>query len=399
VALQGTIDAFPLTDVLQLLSASAKSGRLLMDGDRGRSSLWIEQGSVVGSSAGSPSPVLAVFELLRYSEGSFAFDGTDDLGGAAPDESFDPTELEQCLGEAAQLLTEWARIETVVPSLRHRVQLVADPGAEVVSLDRDEWAVVVAAGDGPTVAELGRRRGLGEFDCSAAVAGMVARSLVEVLEPDTSDEVDPDLVGAADERADHVTTADPAEGERALDDVLDRLLDDDAAPSTQDEPFPQHFPIDDLVGEATNDAADPWERADPAEGGRAHDDVHRFAAAQTFDVLGVDDDDRVTSPFGSSDDTSIGHEDAERVEGTDATAAAWDEIVAEESAASDPSAEESADEVLRQMQRLSPKAAEAIAAALGAPPAAADDTGSSDDRPAERARGEGDGPITFLGSL
>lgn len=391
MALQGTIDAFPLTDVLQLLSASAKSGRLLMDGDRGRSSLWIEQGSVVGSSAGSPSPVLAVFELLRFSEGSFAFDGADDLDGAAPDESFDPVDLDQCLVEATQLLTEWARIETVVPSLRHRVRLVTDPGADVVSLDRDEWAVVVAAGDGPTVAELGRRRDLGEFDCSAAVAGMVARSLVEVLEPSTSDDVDLDLVGGEADRVDEVAPA----GERALDDVLDRLLDDDAAPSAQNEPFPQHFPIDDLVGEATNDAADPWERADSVP-----DDVHRFAAAQTFDVLGADEDDRATSPFGSTDDTSIAREDAERVDSTDATAAAWDEIVAEESAASDSSAEESADEVLRQMQRLSPKAAEAIAAALGAPPAAAaDDTGSADDRPAERARGEGDGPITFLGSL
>ena len=393
MALQGTIDAFPLTDVLQLLSASAKSGRLLMDGDRGRSSLWIEQGAVVGSSAGTPSPVLAVFELLRFSEGSFAFDGADDLDGAAPDESFDPVELDQCLVEATQLLTEWARIEAVVPSVRHRVRLVADPGVDVVSLDRDEWAVVVAAGDGPTVAELGRRRDLGEFDCCAAVAGMVARSLVEVLEPSTSDDLDLDLVGGEADRVDEVAPAAPPVGEPALDDVLDRLLDDDAAPSAQNEPFPQHFPIDDLVGEATTDAADPWERADSV-----HDDVHRFAAAQTFDALGADEDDRPTTPFGSADDAATGHDTPERVDGTDATAAAWDEIVAEESSASDSSADESADEVLRQMQRLSPKAAEAIAAALGAPPAA-EGSASADERPAEGARGEGDGPITFLGSL
>ena len=56
MALQGTIDAFPLTDVLQLLSSASKSGRLLLEGDRGRAELWIEEGSVIGGDpAGSAS--------------------------------------------------------------------------------------------------------------------------------------------------------------------------------------------------------------------------------------------------------------------------------------------------------------------------------------------------------
>ena len=69
MALQGTIDTFPLAEVLQLLCTANKSGRLTLDGDRGTGVLWVTDGSLIGGEVGGRSvdaPAHLVFELLRF---------------------------------------------------------------------------------------------------------------------------------------------------------------------------------------------------------------------------------------------------------------------------------------------------------------------------------------------
>ena len=68
MALQGTIDSFAMADVLRLLGSSAKSGRLIVNGDRGTANLWLVAGQIVGG--GSPTQlsddiVDVVFDILR----------------------------------------------------------------------------------------------------------------------------------------------------------------------------------------------------------------------------------------------------------------------------------------------------------------------------------------------
>ncbi len=181
MALQGTIDAFPLTDVLQLLSSASKSGRLLLEGDRGRAELWIDEGSVVGGDAGAVTSGAAqlVFELLRFDDGSFVFDVAD----GAPPVAVEPVALIECVGAASELLEEWVRIESVVPSMQHGVAIAAELAGESVSLSADDWRIVAAAGDAPSVGELAARLGLDEFGAGAALAQLVERSLLVVNEP------------------------------------------------------------------------------------------------------------------------------------------------------------------------------------------------------------------------
>ena len=81
MALQGNIDSFSVVDVLRLLGSSSKSGRLVVDGDRGSGSLWLGDGSVLGgtttrtgASAVAAPPSEVLFDVLRFSEGAFVFD-------------------------------------------------------------------------------------------------------------------------------------------------------------------------------------------------------------------------------------------------------------------------------------------------------------------------------------
>jgi hypothetical protein len=382
VALQGTIDAFPLTDVLQLLASSSKSGRLLLDGDRGRSALWIDQGSVTGcegSGAAAPSAAVAVMEMLRFTDGSFEFHAAAG-GDAEPPVALEPMALDACLEQAAELLEEWARIEAVVPSMEHRVRLRDELVEDTVTLDRAAWALVTSIVDRPTVTTVTHRLELDDFATCAGLAALVARSLVEIDDPEPhlpelATELDLSSAGLLD--ADDLSSETPTELNGA---------------ATEAHAFPERFPIDDLLGESSGADEDPWGSIDDAD-----DDVRPFAAAQTFDPVEFE---------------SLGGQDRTV---PDATAEAWDDVVAAstgEHAAThadvptdpataagpqtlDEATEESTDEVLRQMSKLSPKAAEAIAAALNAP------GGGERPQPTEAApaRREDDGPITYLGSL
>jgi hypothetical protein len=363
VALQGTIDAFPLTDVLQLLSSSAKSGRLLLEGDRGRAELWIDEGSVVGGEAGSVVTGAAqlVFELLRFDDGSFVFDALE----GAPGQLVDATPLSTCVTEAVDMLAEWRRIEAVVPSMQHRVELRPELPSPSVTVGSDEWAVLAAAGDGPRVEIVGRRLGLDDFACCAALAALVERELLAVAEPiEPAERFVPELIDSTLDEQDLLVPVEEA--------------------AVADEAFPDRFPIDDLLGQEPVTEAS-WTDDDLAP--------RRFAAAQTFEPLGAD-------AF-TGDRLDADPDLSER------TADAWDEVVsgqvpvaddawhdAAPDSAAQQAVDDTADEVLRQMSRLSPQAAEAIAAALSGPPPAA--AGGQD--PSSERR-EDDGPVTFMGSF
>lgn len=360
MALQGTIDAFPLTDVLQLLATSAKSGKLALDGDRGRTEVWIERGDVVGTDTGTATTAEnLVFELLRFVDGSFVFG--DDTG--RPTRPIDPVPLTSCLAQAASLLDEWKRIEAVVPSPAHRVSLVSELAERSVTLDQSDWTVLVAVGDRPSVDTIGRRLGSDEFSCGALLAALVERGVlvVEAPEPDGGSSL-----------------ADAPEGAEALALVdLGGLSDgagEERAGAGGGDGFPERFPIDDLLGGSDLDSA-AWDEEQDG----------RFAAAQTLEPAASDP----FAPFGG--------------DLNERTAEAWDDVVSGHVGGPgevrlgddpEPASGDGADEVLRQMSRLSPKAAEAIAAALNT-------SGPAESIMYEAAvdDSEGDGPGPFLGTL
>lgn len=330
MALQGTIDAFPLTDVLHLLSTSARSGRFELEGDRGSAALCIEGGSVVGgapvtSGAAPATAASLVFDMLRFSDGAFVFD----VVAAEPgDVVVDPVPLAECLDAARAMAEEWAAVAAVVPSPAHVVSLNPTLPGGTVTLDERTWRVVVSAGRRPSVAALLDELGTDELEGSKAIAGLVERGLVHVTAPVES------LFAPEAEPAVHVTVAEePA------------VVND----------FPDHFPIDDFIGSEHGDANTWAERTlqtEVSEGVDAGWDALIDEALDEFDAAvapGLDDE---PSPTVSVFEAEPAQVTVSMGPGTDEAA---------EPVAAQP---DSTDEVLRQMARLSPQAAEAIAAAL-----------------------------------
>jgi hypothetical protein len=399
VALQGTIDTFPLTDVLSLIGSSATTGRLSVDGDRGHAEIWVDAGRVVGGEAlgmqvGDAAEL--VFELLRFDDAAFEF--TAVASADLPEFELTPEQLPEALAAAAELRTQWDEIEAVVPSLAHRVRLVPELPEDELVVDAALWSVLVVAGTSPSIAGLGDELGLGEFGACAAVASLVERSLATVEEPSMQLAVPepPAAPAPAPEMDDDA----PSAAAWAL---------EVAADPERSTAFPDRFPIDDLIGDDAIEQDDPWTSPEMEQL-----EAQRRADTETAGSVSFSSLPPIESvPFGGfgdpDGDRDAVDEQAEPEHTARTTAAAWDDMVEPEPAAADvaegvatddlrlaggPSRaeEDTADEVLRQMSKLSPKAAEAIAAALStvpAPPAGEERDDDQDDG----------GPVSFLGSF
>jgi hypothetical protein len=282
VALQGTLDTFALPDVLRLLAATKKTGRLRITGARGTGSVWVAAGEVAAvDSTHAPhatDSVDCLFELLRFEEGAFTFDAE-----ATHDDPSQPTDVEILLAQAEGLLEEWRTIESVVPSLDAWISLRADLPTPTVTVEQAQWTTLVAVGGGATVRRVGDELCLGELPISRAIKDLIELGVVEVadappagvLPPLTTAPVDVDpararpLLTGDDDLPSKPTTASGARTRRA------RALSAVPAEPVEPESFvpldlPGHGPApsyDDVVAE--EDLADDLEPADDLEASMA----------------------------------------------------------------------------------------------------------------------------------
>jgi hypothetical protein len=179
VALQGTLDTFALPDVLRLLASTKKTGRLVIAGNRGTGSVWVDAGSVVGTEATGTMPdagaVDVLFELLRYADGSFTFETGTTTSDPSPARAVEPL-----LVDAERQLSEWREIEAVVPSMDAWISLVEEIEGEEIVIAAERWKAIVVIGSGRSVNGVGHSLNLGELDVCRQVKELVELGLVKV---------------------------------------------------------------------------------------------------------------------------------------------------------------------------------------------------------------------------
>lgn len=194
MALQGTLDVMSVADVLGLLAATAKTGPLRLEDEAARGVVWVREGRVAAVTDAEPPIDGPVAEFLFWfavrGGGWFTFEVDDDV----PDGG-QPAEVEAVVAELAALNREWGELHPVVPSVGHRVGLVARLPGPDVTIDATVWPAVLAAASEPTVGDLGAQFGLGDLDALRAVRDLVMTGIVEV-HPPTGRETGP-VPGAA----------------------------------------------------------------------------------------------------------------------------------------------------------------------------------------------------------
>jgi len=375
VALQGTVESFPVIEVVRLLADGGHTGRLTVDGDRGTAVMWVADGSLLGGELGNThqlDPVRLVTEALRHRTGVFSFDvvppGVDVSAGmvAAP--------LSAVLVDAEARLAEWAGIEQVIPTVAHRLRLTSALPVESVTLDRQQWALVVSAAHLPEVRESATELGMDELTACRLATRMVELGLLVVEEPTggtpvvasaaeslqtvSPQSVSPNTVSAfGTDLPDEVPVNEHGPLDAAplldLDDDV-HVLDTAGTTAPADDEFAGHFPIDDLIGSGPDDDWDdmaepaPPVAPDPFEG--SHTGLRGLdETAQPPSVPPVSAPAPASPMFAGLPDL----DGTDLVEGgrTRLSTGPVDEV-----------------ELQRQMADLSPRAAEAIAAALDSLP-------------------------------
>ena len=230
--LEGSLDAFSLPDIFQLLSFTKKTGGLHLASDGSDGAVFFAGGQVTGASSdsarqplarrligsgavaeealalaveraagengiGVPRALLeggavdadllrraatdqcvdAVFDLLRWRQGDFAFV----VDEANPDDVGVALGVEAVLADAESRRESWENDSKVVPSpqtvLGMPLGLAGDP---VVS--REEWVLLALVDGRRTVAELVDLTGNGQYAVVSTLAALVQRGLLEVRE-------------------------------------------------------------------------------------------------------------------------------------------------------------------------------------------------------------------------
>jgi hypothetical protein len=242
--LEGSLDAFSLPDIFQLLSFTKKTGGLHLAHEGADGVVFFAGGQVTGASADSSRQPLArrlvgsgtvdddalvaaveaasngegtgvvralldqgavdaellrraatdqsvdaVFDLLRWRNGDFAFvvDETN------PDDVGITLAVEKVLADSESRQTSWETVSQVVPSpravLAMPVVLPVDP-----QVSREEWSLLALVDGRRSVTDLVDLTGSGQYAVVSTLAALVQRGLLEVRPTDGED-------GAAD---DHV---------------------------------------------------------------------------------------------------------------------------------------------------------------------------------------------------
>ncbi|HSP37909.1 MAG TPA: DUF4388 domain-containing protein [Frankiaceae bacterium] len=226
--LEGTLDAFGLPDILQLLAFTRKTGVLQLKAPPAAGLVRVRDGAICAASSDSSREMLArrvvgaglvgddalqsavrtaiagergvvaallaggaldvdavvalsaeqatdaVGELLRWTSGEFSFVVEDD-----PDALPLQLAVDEVVAEGQRRLAVWAELTAVIPSADIALALAVAP-AEEPRCSREEWGLLALVDGSRTVAEMVALLGRSEFGVMRSLAALVSRGLLVV---------------------------------------------------------------------------------------------------------------------------------------------------------------------------------------------------------------------------
>lgn len=176
MAFRGSLAELPLTDILQLVAVSNKTGRLAMRNGEARGEIHVDRGQIVHAATGALGGEQAFYEMARWNAGEFDF--TQDAPPAARTIEISNTNL---MMEAARQIDEWKLLAKKIGSTR-MVPVFAPRVASSVSLSALEWSVVSRVDEHRNLEEIAAALGQSTFDVCKIVYGLLASGTIALRE-------------------------------------------------------------------------------------------------------------------------------------------------------------------------------------------------------------------------
>lgn len=238
MTLEGSLDAFSLPDIFQLLSFTKKTGALHIQSPSTGGVVFFSTGSVTGGTSDTRRQSLgrrvvgkglvtdeavsaavdavrgdasiglaralrdtgaldegvlheiaieqatdAVFDLLRWTEGEFTFQADE----PNPDDLGISLAVEDIIAEGRRRLETWDALTRVVPSCDVILSLPLTPAVPETTVIAEEWTLLSLVDGHRSVADLVDLTGRGEFAVASTVVSMAERGLVAVREAGADD--------------------------------------------------------------------------------------------------------------------------------------------------------------------------------------------------------------------
>jgi len=180
LALQGNLEDFDLTDVLQLIHLGKKNGALEIETEGNRGEIYFENGKVVYAKTKEVSGKDAIHYILKWSEGNFTFSPEKRAQKKMMD-----IPIQNLILDAAKQIDEWKRLEKVIPSVEVCVDFVEDPdvSSEEINLSPDEWKILSLITGERTIREIAQFAKFTEFNTAKVFYGLISSGLVKLSEP------------------------------------------------------------------------------------------------------------------------------------------------------------------------------------------------------------------------
>jgi hypothetical protein len=188
MALAGDLSEFPLTDIIQLVDLSKKTGGVHIKGQRSGQMfegwLYFRDGKIVGATMPGMKPLDAVYTFFTLASGPFRFH--EDQRVETPTIT---TSNEVIIMEGIMRQDAWADIQRVVPSLAMVPRLVPNPstGSNEINLEAEGWRILTMVNGKNSVEQIAQRSGLGEFRTCEIIVEFLRNGLIEMRET-TADE-------------------------------------------------------------------------------------------------------------------------------------------------------------------------------------------------------------------
>jgi len=176
MSFQGSLNELPLSDIVQLVAVSGKTGMFSMTRASEKGYVYLQNGQITHAKLGEVEGEDAIFALALWSHGSFQF--SPGVESEARTINRSNTNL---LLEAARRSDEWKILSKKIPGTDSVPVLVAREGANgPVTLTPLEWRVVTKADGNRSIDEIARALRTSAFDIAKTLYGLVTAELVEI---------------------------------------------------------------------------------------------------------------------------------------------------------------------------------------------------------------------------
>ena len=176
MSFQGSLNELPLSDIVQLVAVSGKTGMFSMTRASEKGYVYLQNGQITHAKLGEVEGEDAIYALALWSQGSFQF--SPGVESEARTISRSNTNL---LLEAARRSDEWKILSKKIPGTDSVPVLVAREGVNgPVTLTPLEWKVVTKADGNRSIDEIARALRTSAFDIAKTLYGLVTAELVEI---------------------------------------------------------------------------------------------------------------------------------------------------------------------------------------------------------------------------